>query len=157
MSDDLSHVRPDGQPGMVNVGAKQPTRRTATAETRVRLPPVLAERFQRGDLQTPKGPVFQTAIVAGTMGVKQTHRLIPFCHSLPIDGCDIDITLCGEHVCIRCTVEVSHKTGVEMEALTGATVAALTVYDMCKSVSHDLTIEATRLVSKTGGTTDVGT
>jgi len=156
MNNDLSHVRPDGQPGMVNVGSKEPTHRTAIAESWIRIPANVAESLEQGDLHTPKGPVFQTAIIAGTLGAKQTHQLIPFCHPLPIDGCDIDIALEGERIRIRCTVHVFHKTGVEMEALTGATVAALTVYDMCKSLSHDLFIEETRLVSKTGGKSDVG-
>jgi cyclic pyranopterin phosphate synthase len=156
MSEDLSHVRPDGQPGMVNIGSKEPTHRTAVAEAQVRIPASVADCLEQGDLHTPKGPVFQTAIIAGTLGAKQTHQLIPFCHPLPIDGCDIDIVLEGECIRIRCTVQVFHKTGVEMEALTGATVAALAVYDMCKSLSHDLCIEETRLVSKTGGKSDVG-
>jgi cyclic pyranopterin monophosphate synthase len=105
-------------------------------------------------LNSPKGPVFDTAIVAGVMGAKRTHELIPFCHPLGIENCQIAIELLDDCAVIRCTVTVHHKTGVEMEALTGASIAALTVYDMCKALSHDIVIGDTRLVSKQGGKSD---
>lgn len=103
----------------------------------------------------PKGPIFATAIVAGVMGAKRTSELIPFCHPLPIDSCKIDISVRDKNVVdVRCTVKVNHKTGVEMEALTGASVAALCIYDMCKALSHRIVVRETRLVEKTGGKSD---
>jgi len=141
---------------MVDVGDKAVTRRTAVAESRVELPSAVADALRANGLQSPKGPVFDTAIVAGIMGAKRTHELIPFCHPLGIEHCGITIELDGATAVIRCTVSVHHKTGVEMEALTGASIAALTIYDMVKSASQDITITATRLVSKRGGKSDVG-
>jgi cyclic pyranopterin phosphate synthase len=136
---------------MVDVSTKTPTHRVAVAEARVEFPPAVAATLRDNSLRSPKGPVFDTAIVAGVMGAKRTHELIPFCHPLGLDDCQIAIDLVGDTALIRCTVKVLHKTGVEMEALTGASIAALTVYDMCKALSHDIVIAATRLVSKTGG------
>jgi cyclic pyranopterin phosphate synthase len=95
--------------------------------------------------------VFDTAIIAGVQAVKRTHELIPFCHPLPIEHCDIDIDARGTRIVLRCTVATTHKTGVEMEALTGVTAAALTIYDMCKALSHDIVIESVRLLEKSGG------
>jgi cyclic pyranopterin phosphate synthase len=103
-------------------------------------------------LRSAKGPVIDTAIIAGTMAVKRTHELIPFCHPLPIENCRIEIEFASDtELMIRCTVAITHKTGVEMEALTGASVAALTVYDMCKTLSHEIVIDALHLVEKSGG------
>jgi cyclic pyranopterin phosphate synthase len=100
--------------------------------------------------------VIDTAIIAGTMAVKRTHELIPFCHPLAIEGCDFSIGFeSSTELTIRCEVAITHKTGVEMEALTGATVAALTVYDMCKSLSHEIVIAEVRLLEKSGGKRDV--
>lgn len=141
---------------MVDVGDKVVTRRTATAQTRVRFPVEVAEALRMQQFNTVKGPVFQTAIIAGTMAAKKTHELIPFCHPLGIEKCKLEIEMEGDDAVIRCTVSVHHKTGVEMEALTGASVAALTVYDMCKALSHDIVIAETRLVEKRGGKSDVG-
>jgi len=107
--------------------------------------------FRDGDVHSAKGPVFQTAIIAGTQAVKETSRLIPFCHPLPLDKCKFSIQLDNLVVQIRCLVSAKYKTGVEMEALTGATVAALTVYDMCKAVTHEMEIRSVRLISKSGG------
>jgi len=152
----LSHVSSDGTPRMVDVGAKEVTARSATAECEVRLPPAIEELFRDGDLRTKKGPVFHTAIIAGTMAAKRTSELIPFCHPLPIEDCALAISMKDSRtVRIECTVKVHHRTGVEMEALTGASVAALTVYDMCKSVSHEIVIGELRLVRKEGGKSDV--
>jgi cyclic pyranopterin phosphate synthase len=137
---------------MVDVGAKRATRRSATAEARVRFPRHVAALLRKQDMQSAKGSVVDTAIIAGTLAVKRTHELIPFCHSLAIERCAIEIEFAGPtELAIRCTVAVTHKTGVEMEALTGASVAALTVYDMCKALSHEIVIAEVRLVEKSGG------
>jgi len=140
---------------MVDVSAKDATDRQAHARTIVEFPAVVADQFVDGDIQTAKGPVFVTAIIAGVMASKKTHELIPFCHPLGLDDCKITIKMDDmRRAVIDCHCKVHHKTGVEMEALTGATVAALTVYDMCKALSHDIVIGQTRLVSKTGGKQD---
>ena len=136
---------------MVDVGGKTATRREATAEARVVFPAAVAAALRENGLRSAKGPVFDTAVIAGVMGAKRTHELIPFCHPLPLENCRIVIDLEGDVAVIRCTVSVHHKTGVEMEALTGASIAALTLYDMCKALSHDIVIGPTRLLSKDGG------
>jgi cyclic pyranopterin phosphate synthase len=150
----LSHVDSRNRPAMVDVGAKAVTERTAKARAVVVFPEEAAPARDQ-ELRTKKGPVFDTAIVAGVMAAKRTHDLIPFCHPLPLDGCDISIDW-GEtgEVLIECSVKATHKTGVEMEALTGATVAALTIYDMCKALTHGIQIREVGLVSKTGGKRD---
>jgi len=141
---------------MVDIGAKQVTRRTATAESRVRFPADVAARLRAHGFATAKGPVFQTAIIAGVMAAKRTHEFIPFCHPLGLERCDIEIVMnADDEAVIGCTTAVQHKTGVEMEALVGASIAALTIYDMCKALSHDMTIVETRLVAKQGGKRDV--
>jgi cyclic pyranopterin phosphate synthase len=156
MSDEFSHVDERRQPAMVDVGGKTVTHRTATAEARVRFPPAVAEALRESAFETSKGPVFHTAIVAGVMAAKRTHELIPFCHPLGLENCRIEIDMNDRHeAVVRCTVSVHHKTGVEMEALTGASVAALTVYDMCKSLSHEIVIADLRLVEKRGGRRDL--
>jgi cyclic pyranopterin phosphate synthase len=147
----FTHLDADLHPTMVDVGDKKPTRRTATAEGRVRFPSAVATALRDSDMRSPKGPVFDTAIVAGVMAAKRTHELIPFCHPLGIENCRITIELEGDAAVIRCTVSVHHKTGVEMEALTGASVAALTIYDMCKALSHDIVIGDLKLLAKEGG------
>jgi cyclic pyranopterin phosphate synthase len=151
----LTHVDEAGRPAMVDVGGKAVTQRTATAAAAVRLPPAVAAELRSAGFSTRKGPVFHTAIVAGTMAAKRTHELIPFCHPLGLEKCslEVDMDAAGD-VQVRCTVSVHHRTGVEMEALTGATVAALTVYDMCKALSHDIVITDVRLLEKTGGRRD---
>lgn len=152
----ITHVDRKNRPGMVDVSDKAVTHRTAVARAVVALPRAVRALLKGGDLRSPKGPVFQTAIIAGTQAVKRTSDLIPFCHPLPIESCRIAIELSkqGEAV-ITCTVSLHHKTGVEMEAMTGAAVAALTVYDMCKGVSHDMVIREVQLMEKTGGKSDV--
>jgi cyclic pyranopterin monophosphate synthase len=152
----LTHVDDQGRPTMVDVGTKTVTARTATAEALVRLPEEVARALTQTGYATKKGPVFATAIIAGTMAAKRTHDLIPFCHPLGLEKCQIDIEAHDTLIVIRCEVGVHHKTGVEMEALTGASVAALTVYDMCKALSHDIVIESTRLIEKRGGKSDFG-
>jgi cyclic pyranopterin phosphate synthase len=151
----LSHVDAANRPAMVDVSGKAITLRTAAARARVQLPPAVRARIVDGDIATAKGPVFQTAIIAGTMAAKRTHELIPFCHPLGLTGCRIGIAVdAAGDVVIDCEARVEHRTGVEMEALTGATVAALTVYDMCKALSHDIVISDVRLLAKTGGKSD---
>jgi cyclic pyranopterin phosphate synthase len=152
----FTHVDANDRPTMVDVSGKAVTARTAVAESRVRLPAAVAALLRAAGYATAKGPVFHTAIVAGTMAAKRTHELIPFCHPLGLERCRVTIEADGDEVVIRCEVGVHHRTGVEMEALTGASVAALTVYDMCKALSHDIAIESTRLVSKRGGKSDYG-
>lgn len=149
----FTHVDENDRPRMVDVGRKAITHRCATAEGRVSLPPEVAERLRSQGYNTAKGPVFQTAIVAGVQAVKRTHELIPLCHLLPINGCSIEINMDSDDAVIRCSVNVHDKTGVEMEALTGASVAALTIYDMCKALSHDIVIGGIRLLEKRGGKT----
>ncbi len=151
----LTHLDAANRPTMVDVGDKAVTHRVATAEARLRMPREVAEALRESGHRTKKGPVFDTAIVAGVMAAKRTHELIPFCHPLPIDKCDVQIESgAGGLITIRCQVSVHHRTGVEMEALTGATVAALTVYDMCKALSHEIEIMSVRLLEKTGGKRD---
>ena len=147
----FTHLDADRNPTMVDVSDKTSTKRTATAEARVRVPGAVAAALRDSGLRSPKGPVFDTAIVAGVMGAKRTHELIPFCHPLGLESCRITINLEGDTAVILCTVSVHHKTGVEMEALTGASVAALTIYDMCKALSHDIVIADLRLLAKDGG------
>lgn len=152
----LTHVDENNQPGVVDVSGKQVTLRTATAQSIITVPDEVMAALVEGDIQTKKGPVFQTAIIAGTMAAKQTSNLIPLCHPLPLEGCKIHIAPQNDHdILIECRVKVHHRTGVEMEALVGASIAALTVYDMCKAISHAMVIKETRLIEKHGGKRDV--
>jgi len=145
---------------MVDVGDKTVTRRTAKARTKVWFPPEVMSAFASyggtsSEVIGPKGPIFETARLAGIMGAKRTSDLIPLCHPLPLDRVNVEISLENNCAVIECECRVTHKTGVEMEALAGASIAALTIYDMVKAVSHDVRIEETRLVSKSGGKRDV--
>jgi len=148
---ELTHVDAQGRPTMVDVSAKAVTLRTAVAESRVRFPAAVARVLRDAGFATGKGPVFHTAIVAGVMAAKRTHELIPFCHPLGLERCDVVIDMHDDEAVVRCTVSLHHKTGVEMEALTGASIAALTIYDMCKALSHEIVIAETRLIEKQGG------
>jgi cyclic pyranopterin phosphate synthase len=140
---------------MVDVANKAITKRSARARSIVVVGEAIMQQLKGGDIHTKKGPVFQTAIIAGTMAAKKTAELIPFCHPIGLDNCKINIHISeAQEVVIECLATVTAKTGVEMEALTGATVAALTVYDMCKALSHDIVIRETRLIEKTGGKSD---
>lgn len=151
----LSHLDARNNPTMVDVGQKSTTQRLAIARALVFLPPEVMRELRDGELYSRKGPVFQTAIVAGTMAAKKTSDLIPFCHPLPLESCKFQIFANQKQdVEIYCQVKVSHKTGVEMEALTGASVAALTIYDMCKALSHEIVIGPTELLCKKGGKSD---
>lgn len=152
---ELTHIDEQGRANMVNVSEKAVTERTARARSIVSLPAEIMAQITGGDIQSKKGPVFQTAILAGIMAAKKTGDLIPLCHPLGMDNCNIDISVNDNHeVVIDCTATITAKTGVEMEALTGASVAALTIYDMCKAMSHDIVIKETKLMEKTGGKRD---
>lgn len=151
----FSHLDAADNPAMVDVSAKNQTKRTASAQSIVVLGEEIMRHLTNGDIQTKKGPVFQTAIIAGTMGAKKTSDLIPLCHPLGLESCQFQIQINeANEVVIQCTASLTGKTGVEMEALTGASIAALTIYDMCKAFSHDILIKEIRLISKTGGKND---
>ncbi|HEX5354555.1 MAG TPA: cyclic pyranopterin monophosphate synthase MoaC [Rhodanobacteraceae bacterium] len=148
----LTHVDAANRPRMVDVGAKPMTTRKAVAQAVVRFPASVAEALRAGGMRSSKGPVIDTAIVAGSMAAKRTHELIPFCHPLAIERCKFEVEFVSDtELAIRCEVAITHRTGVEMEALMGASVAALTVYDMCKALSHEIVIESVRLLDKSGG------
>jgi cyclic pyranopterin monophosphate synthase len=152
----FSHLDAQNRPAMVNVGDKPVTRRAAHAVAIVTRPDALAALLRDGEIATKKGPIFQTAILAGVMGAKKTSGLIPLCHPLALDDCQVEIKADprqGE-IAIHCRVQTHAKTGVEMEAMTGATIAALTFYDMAKAVTHGITIKEVRLLEKTGGKSD---
>jgi len=150
----LSHIDERNQPTMVDVSEKTATDRAAHARAVVNLPASVLAELSGHEITTKKGPVFATAIIAGVMAAKKTHELIPFCHPLGLENCKVTITVDGDRVFVDCRCKVHHKTGVEMEALTGASVAALTIYDMCKAISHDIVIGEVRLMEKTGGKND---
>ncbi|MBC6996180.1 cyclic pyranopterin monophosphate synthase MoaC [Neolewinella lacunae] len=151
----FSHLNQDGKPAMVDVGDKAPTTRIAEAEAYVVLGEKIMAELTANDFVGKKGAILQTAILAGTMAVKQTWSVIPLCHAIPIYGCDLTIVGADAGaVKVTCRVRTEGPTGVEMEALHGAAVAALTVYDMCKSLSHAIRIEGLQLVSKSGGKSD---
>jgi cyclic pyranopterin phosphate synthase len=139
---------------MVDVSGKIASEREARARSIVVLPAEVMSALDGDEIMTRKGPVFATAIIAGVMAAKKTHELIPFCHPLGLDSCKISIDIEKNQAVIDCRCKVTHKTGVEMEALTGASIAALTVYDMLKALSHDIVISETKLMSKTGGKQD---
>ena len=147
-----THLDAENNPAMVDISAKPVTVRTAVACAEVHLPAEVLAQLHDGDIRSPKGPVFQTAIIAGTMAAKQTSALIPFCHPLPLDAVRITVAP-PEHGILRieAAVKTSHKTGVEMEALTAVQVALLTVYDMCKAVDRGMTMTNVKLMEKHGG------
>lgn len=147
----LSHIDTDNRPTMVDVSDKRVTEREACAQSIVSLPPEVLKHVDGDEIASKKGPVFATAIIAGVMAAKKTHELIPFCHPLGLESCKVSIEILDGDAVIECRCKVTHKTGVEMEALTGASVAALTVYDMLKALSHDIVIRETRLLAKSGG------
>jgi cyclic pyranopterin monophosphate synthase len=149
-SDSFSHLDERGEARMVDVGAKAVTRRQATAAAQVRLGGRVAELLRQSAL--PKGDVLQVARLAAIGAAKRTDELIPLCHSLPLDDVEVEFGWLGEDILeIRVTASATARTGVEMEALVGASIAALTVYDMCKAVDKGISIEQTRLISKSGG------
>ncbi len=146
----LSHIDASGAARMVDVSSKDETHRVATAEATVRMSRETLALIQSGGM--PKGDVLATARIAGIMAAKRTPDLIPLCHPLAITGVTVELTPDGrDSLRIEATVKTTGKTGVEMEALTAASVAALTVYDMCKAVEKGMVIENVRLLEKTGG------
>lgn len=146
----LSHVSPAGSARMVDVSDKPPTARRATAEAWVTVGAAIARALRQAG-EVSKGNVLETARLAGILAAKRTGELIPLCHPLPLDDIDVDIALKGLRVRIVARVACLGKTGVEMEAMTAAAVAALTVYDMVKSAGKGVTIGPVRLLEKTGG------
>ena len=154
MNSEFSHLSADNQANMVDVSAKNASLRTAKARAHVLLGKDIASKMVDRELHLPKGPVFQTAILAGIMGAKKTADLIPLCHALPIDKVQINIVLENDMAIVESEVRTFGKTGVEMEALTAVSVAALTIYDMCKALSHDITISSIQLLEKSGGKND---
>jgi len=155
MEKNFTHLTPTGDANMVDVSEKKETPREAIAFTKVILSEEIINKLQNDEIQTKKGAVFQTAILAGIMGAKRTSELIPLCHPIALDKCSVDIKVNNnKEVEIKCLAKTSGKTGVEMEALTGATIAALTIYDMCKGFSHEIEITETKLLKKTGGKSD---
>ena len=152
----FSHLNENNNPKMVNVSDKKITKRTAIAKATMFLGKEIIAHFNNEELITKKGPVFQTAIIAGIQGVKKTSEIIPMCHPLLINGVDININIINsEHVEVLCEVIIEGKTGVEMEALTGVNITCLTIYDMCKSISQDIIIKEVKLLEKTGGKSDI--
>ncbi len=151
---DFTHLNKDGQPTMVDVSEKSITKRTAEAQAIVVLPIEVLNQFKNGDIVTKKGSVFHTAIIAGVMGAKKTWETIPFCHPIPLENCKIDIQLVKNKVHIHCTTSTTGKTGIEMEAIVGASTAAMTIYDMCKALSQNMVVTDIKLLSKTGGKSD---
>lgn len=154
MKKQFTHIDASGNPQMVDVSEKKITRRMAKAQAVVVPGKEILSQIRNNELITKKGPVFQTAIIAGVMAAKKTHELIPFCHPLAIEDCQVRIEVRKERIVITSETVVTGKTGVEMEALTAATVAALTVYDMCKALSHEIVIEEIKLLEKRGGKKD---
>lgn len=152
---EFTHLNKNGQPAIVDVGGKQITHRKAVAQAIISLPENVLEALQQDDFKTKKGSVFQIAIIAGIMGAKKTSELIPLCHPIGLDNCNLQIELNEQNdIVVECTASIEAKTGVEMEALTGASVAALTIYDMCKALSHDIVIKEVKLIEKSGGKND---
>jgi cyclic pyranopterin phosphate synthase len=150
----LTHTDKSGNPQMVDVSGKAITKRTARARAEVEVGAAILKLLTHQELITKKGPVFQTAILAGTMAAKKTAELIPLAHPIGIEECTLRISTTKDTVIIDGTVSVASKTGVEMEALTAVSVAALTVYDMCKALSHTIIIREIKLMEKTGGKKD---
>jgi cyclic pyranopterin phosphate synthase len=151
---EFTHINEEGLATMVDISGKKISQRKAVARSIVVLPDEVAEKLIDNDIKTKKGSVFQTAIIAGIMAAKKTGELIPLCHPLGLDNCEIEIQIHKQELVIECTATIMAKTGVEMEALMGATIAALTVYDMCKALSHDIVIKEIKLMEKTGGKND---
>jgi len=154
MMNEFSHIDDTGAPRMVDITEKSVRSREAVAEARVRFPEEAVAHLEAGGWTTAKGPVLHTAVIAGTQAAKRTADLIPFCHPLPLESCTFTHEVRGPVLVLACRVKTSYKTGVEMEAFVGVSVAACTVIDMCKSLSPAIEIETIRLLSKTGGKSD---
>lgn len=154
MSNKLTHIDQEGNPTMVDVSEKSETHRSAKASSKVILPEAVMQELQKNDFNGKKGSIIHTSIISGIMAAKKTSELIPFCHQINLSDCKVNIQPHGNELHITCEAKTVGKTGVEMEALTGASVAALTIYDMCKALSHHITIQETRLLKKQGGKSD---
>lgn len=150
----FTHIDSSGNPAMVDVSGKKITKRTAKAQATVHVGDEILSQINGNELVTKKGPVFQTAIIAGVMGAKKTSSLIPFCHPLGLEDCQVKIQVKKNRIVIDTSATITSRTGVEMEALTAASVAALTIYDMCKALSHHIVIGEIKLMEKTGGKKD---
>ena len=146
MTDEFSHIAEDGSVRMVDVSSKPVTKRVATAEALIALKPETIAKIESS--QVAKGNVLATARIAAIQAVKRTGDLIPLCHPLPVHHAQVEFESRGEGIRIECRVTTAAQTGVEMEALTGATIAALTIYDMCKAIDNGMVISGVRLVSK---------
>lgn len=154
MKNELTHINKDGLPEMVDVSDKDVTARVAVASGSIALGAELMEELSKNDFIGKKGSIIQTAMIAATMAVKKTFETIPLCHQIPISSCKVDIKPFEDHFKITCTVKTNSRTGVEMEALNGVSVAALTIYDMCKALSKDMVISGLKLDLKKGGKSD---
>ncbi|WP_230657568.1 cyclic pyranopterin monophosphate synthase MoaC [Psychrobacter sp. I-STPA10] len=152
----LSHIDDKGDVHMVDVSQKTASQRQATAQGRVIFPQAVYQQIKDNDGMSKKGSIIQTAHIAGIMAGKRTHELIPLCHPLPLDGINLTFAYQDDShsIQVTATVKVTHKTGVEMEALTAVSVACLTLYDMTKALSHDIIISDIQLLQKTGGKSD---
>jgi len=151
MEKKLSHLDKDGMPGMVDVSDKKVTSREACAKGKIVVGKEVMNILAADNFNTKKGSIAQIAVIAGTMAVKNTYNTIPLCHQIPIASCKINVNPTEDAFEIDCTVKTNSQTGVEMEALHGVSTAALTIYDMCKALTHEMEIGDVRLVRKTGG------
>ena len=149
MDQEFSHLDETGQAHMVNIATKDPTLREATARAKVFMNQDTLIKLNDGEV--PKGDVFAAARIAGIQASKKTSELIPLCHPLAINAVSVDLGIREDHVAIEAKVSTEGKTGVEMEALTACSVAALTIYDMCKSIDKAMVISEISLWEKTGG------
>ena len=147
---ELSHISEKNLPRMVDVSEKSKTHRTAISAAKIHLGEELAQILKKTK-STKKGPVLQTAVIAGIQGAKKTSELIPMCHPLTLDNVEIEINIKGEYAIVIATVKTEDRTGVEMESLTAVSISALTIYDMCKSINKSIKIESIQLLEKTGG------
>ena len=154
MKKKLSHLDKDGMPGMVDVSQKAYSHREARASGTITLGEEIIKILAAENFNTKKGSIAQIAIIAGTMAVKNTYNTIPLCHQIPISSCKINVVPTKNGFDIDCTVKTNSQTGVEMEALHGVSTAALTIYDMCKALTHDMVISEIKLEKKSGGKTD---
>lgn len=154
MKSKLSHISAKGNPAMVSVSEKKSTLRMARARATVNVGKEILSMLTNNEIISKKGPVFQAAIIAGVMGAKRTSDLIPLCHPIGLEDCQVNITVRAGKIVVETSATTFGKTGVEMEALTAASVAALTIYDMCKAMSHGIVIESVMLLEKRGGKSD---
>lgn len=150
----FSHINKNQQPSIVNVMDKKISQRRATAKASIELPPLVMQKLTEENFNTAKGSIIQTAIIAGIMAAKKTGELIPLCHPIGLENCEVEIKFNRNSLDIYALAEVEAKTGVEMEAMTAVSIAALTIYDMCKALSHDIIIREIKLIEKTGGKND---